>query len=79
MWLTVLDFELFTSVVRVVWAAAAYTADVQLRVVGVTHRVTVDDWAVEWSTAPATSTSTAYTFHAGPHVNDRLDAGLVLA
>lgn len=78
-WQRVLGKGLVTGLVRVLWEAAGYTVDTSARVVGWTQRITPDEWTTEWRTVSSAVSSAAYTFHLGPHAQDVLDAGFVLA
>lgn len=75
----VLGVTLGVSIVRVLWESAGYTVDVLVRVIGWTHRITTDAWEIEWRTIAASFSGTAATWNLGPHAEDNLDAGYVLA
>ncbi len=78
-WQQVLAAALITSLVRVVFDAAGYTVDTTERIVGWTHKITASEWSVEWRCVSSTVDTAGVTFHMGPHAQDRLDAGFVLA
>jgi hypothetical protein len=78
-WELVLGKALITGLIRVLWNRAGYTVDTQARLVGWTHRISADEWSVEWRTVNASVSSSAGTLHMGPHAQDQLDAGLVMA
>lgn len=67
------------SVVHVLWAGAGYDADLECRIVGMQNKITAEAWEVTWQTLPATVIPTTLSFHVGPHEQDRLDAGFLLA
>jgi hypothetical protein len=56
-----------------------YVVDVNVRKVGETHRITANEWEVEWRTVAADLAASTSTFHLGAHALDRLNAGNVLA
>lgn len=82
LWPILLDTRFVSDRVRVVWAPPDRpTAAVEAvgRVVGAEHRITRAAWELTWQLAAADVFGTARVFTLGPHANDRLDAGNVLA
>jgi hypothetical protein len=81
-WSTVLDWQLFTDIVRVRWAPPdlpSHLVDGQLRVVGWRHAITRGEWAVTWQLVAARPMLAAGAiFHMGAHASDRLDSNFVL-
>jgi hypothetical protein len=77
-WGQVLQATLVTWVVRVLFAAAGYDADVLCRIIGWKHAVTTDAWEVTWITTSAAVIAAGQVFTLGPHENDRLNAGFLL-
>ena len=78
-WRAVLGVPLITALVRVLWESAGYTVDTEARLVGWTHKITAARWEVEWRTVSAAVSSAATSLHMGPHRQDDLDAGYVMA
>jgi hypothetical protein len=83
-WVDVLGLETFVGIVRVLWAPPDIPdrapIDLLCRVVGTKHTVTRTEWAVQWVLVNADPLGLSGTvMHAGPHAQDRLDAGFVLA
>jgi hypothetical protein len=82
-WAVVLGIEWVADAVRVLWAPPDFpdrVVDVLARVVGTVHNVTRTEWETEWVLVNADPIGLAgVVMHAGPHAQDRLDAGFVLA
>jgi hypothetical protein len=77
-WRDVLDLDMVTDPIRIVWDPDdGSTVDQTVRVVGVRHSVTPGEWAVEWEFVDAWSNALP-VWHIGPHVNDKLDDGNVI-
>lgn len=83
LWPLVLGVRLVTDMVRIIWAPPDRPEDVVddlVRVVGYSHQVTRHSWETRWTLTPADVLAASGTvFRMGPHANDRLDAGNVLA
>jgi hypothetical protein len=82
-WTTVLQKMAapITGLTNIVWENPNFDYEVSalVRMVGYTHRLTLDRWEIGWRTVAANLGGAAQTFHAGPHAYDRLDAGNILA
>jgi hypothetical protein len=83
-WRGALDLAFVTDLVRVVWEPPDRPADdaidTRVRVVGFHHTITRRSWEVTWQTIDADALGfSGAIFTLGPHANDRLDAGFVLA
>jgi hypothetical protein len=81
-WEAVLNLELVTDIVRIVWAPPdrpEAAVDIPSRVVGYEHEITYRAWEVNWHLiASRAAASEATVFTMGPDPRDRLDAGFVL-
>jgi hypothetical protein len=82
LWPVVLDVEYVTDAVRIVWAPPdrpTAVVNTAARVVGSEHKITRGRWETVWQLAVAGVTEEGVTFTMGPHAQDHLDAGNVLA
>jgi hypothetical protein len=79
----IFDLRYVTDLVRIGWAPPGRPEDVidgRLRVLGHAHTITYDDWEIAWTLTAAIPFELAGTaFTIGPHAQDQLDAGYVLA
>lgn len=82
-WSTVLSWVLFTDVAHIAWAPPDLPDHVitgDFRVVGVQHTISRARWSVTWQTLALRALSlSGIVWTLGPHANDRLDAGMVMA
>ena len=82
LWATVLDWVLYTDILRVLWAPPGLpdnVVDALVRVVGYSHRVSFARWEVAWQLTAARPISYAgVVFHMGPHAQDKLDTAFVM-
>lgn len=78
-WNAALGLEYVTDIIRVLWEAAGYTADVQARIVGHSYKIDAEAFEVEWRLVGSSLVTGPGTFHMGPHANAALDSGFVLA
>lgn len=83
LWRVLLGLALVTDIVRIVWAPPdlpTHEIDLLMRAVGFEHRISRTRWEVKLNVIAADPLGIAGTvFTLGPHANDRLDAGNVLA
>ena len=56
-----------------------YVVDANVRMMGRTHKITVDGWELEWRTISADIGSGGSPFTMGAHAFDRLDSGNLMA
>lgn len=83
-WSLALGLAFVTDLVRIVWSPPDRPADTPIdtlsRVVGYHHAITRAAWEITWQLIDAESLRAAGTIWTlGPHANDRLDAGFVVA
>jgi hypothetical protein len=81
-WNSALELQYVSDLVRIVWAPPDLpdrVIDMRSRVVGQTHKITRRSWEMKLQLIDAIALAFAgAVFTAGPHANDRLDAGFVL-
>ena len=82
LWADVLDWVLYTDLLRVLWAPPGLPdnqVDALVRVVGYSHRISRARWEVTWQLIAARPISYAgVVFHMGAHAQDKLDAAFVM-
>jgi len=83
-WAGVLGVRFVSDLVRALWAPPdlpdSPPIDALVRVVGYHHVITRRSWEITWQTIDAQALAySGALFTLGPHANDRLDAGFVLA
>jgi hypothetical protein len=79
-----LSVALISDIVHIVWSPpdlpASYTVDNLSRVVGYSHTISRHVWEISWQLVAANAMQFAgVEFTMGPHAQDRLDAGNVMA
>lgn len=82
-WPPAFDIRYVSDVARIIWRPhdrPQHAMDVRCRVVGARHQISLHEWQLEWQLVVANAAQfTGAVFTVGPHTNDKLDAGFILA